>query len=44
MPMNTRNTQSEACIEPRFAIAEDIGLMSDEMTDYWGQGFILAIL
>ncbi len=40
----TRNLNQETRLEPGYPIlAEDVGQLSDEMLDYWGQRFIMEI-
>lgn len=38
-----RNLQPSTVNEPGFPIQEDVGLLNDEMLDYWGQRFIMEI-
>lgn len=38
-----RNTQAVTLFEPGYPIPEDIGLLDDDLLNYWGQRFVMEI-
>ena len=38
-----RNSQPDTFLEPGYPIPENVGLLNNDLLDYWGQRFILEV-